>query len=164
MVDSLPPSGTDPDNQTISTNSNSKLEVIESTAYLGNFAQDSGDWTGIDEVSNGIAKVNIEGYQTEVPSVTADLTDIDALTFRIDPTYKARIHIKFDGVKEGEIDDVGDFQTLKISGLDDYGANTTVEIDAYADGGATTVRIDYIRTDPIEPESRKIELVDAGGL
>ena len=27
MVDSLPPSGTDPDNQTISTNSNGKLSV-----------------------------------------------------------------------------------------------------------------------------------------
>ena len=55
MVDSLPPSGTDPDDETISTNSNDELEVIESKAYLADFDQedqDTGDWTGIDGISN----------------------------------------------------------------------------------------------------------------
>ena len=76
MVDSLPPSGTDPDNQTIITNSSGKLsvpldggtlavgssgkvQVFGSRVYLADFKQDPGDWTGIenDKVSNGYASV-----------------------------------------------------------------------------------------------------------
>ena len=91
MVESLPPaSGTDPDNETIMTNSNGKLsvpldgltldvgssgkvELIETRPYLGNFGQDSGDWTGIDSVSGGIATVEVEDeFDEPKASVTAD--------------------------------------------------------------------------------------------
>jgi len=185
MVDSLPPSGTDPDNQTIITNSNEKLsvpldgetldvgssgkvQVIQSTAYLGNFAQDSGDWTGIDSVSDGIATVNVPDGSTASASVTADLTDIDALNFRINPGGWFDITIYFDGVIEGEIDSVYNFQTLEISGLD-YGPNTTVTIEGYNTNNIPeSLEIDYVRGNPIlktsESEYTKIELVDAGGL
>jgi len=162
MVDSLPPSGTDPDNQTIITNSNSKLQVIQPIGYLADFDQDSGDWTGIDSVEDGIAKVNVPEAQLEYASVTADLTNIDALTFRIDPGRG--IAIFFDGVKEGGIDgSEGSFQTLEIRGLN-YGTNTTVKIEGGGYYPAETFRIDYVRSNIIQPESRKIELVDTGGL
>ena len=184
MVDSLPPSGTDLDNETIITNSNDelsvpldddflavgssgKVEVIGSTQYyLGNFAQDSGDWTRIDSVSDGIATVKQADFPEEPQqstSVTADLTNVDKLTFRIDPTDANSVAIRFDGIKEGQIDAADGFQTLEISGLD-YGANTTVKIHDTFGNLDETFRIDYVRGNPIQPESRKIELVDTGGL
>ena len=181
MVDLLPPSGTDPDNQTIITNSNGKLsvaldgvtldvgssgkvEVIEPTKYLGNFAQDSGDWTGIDSVSDGIATVNVPSESSASASVTADLTDIDKLNFRIELKALLSLEIEFDGIREGEIGSTDGFYTLEISGLDDYGANTTVTMNGIdiEEGGA--FRIDYVRSNVIQPESRKVELVDTGGL
>jgi hypothetical protein len=167
MVYSLAPSGTDPDNKTIMTNSNDKLEVIESTAYLANFDQDSGDWTGIDSVEDGIATVNVQS-QSELPksaSVTADLTDIDLLNFRI-KVYELNVNIKVDGVKLATIGHGDDFKTLEISGLDEYGADTEVRIQAFLGhfGATGAFTIDYIRGNPIQPESRKFELVDAGGL
>ena len=186
MVDSLPPSGTDPDNKTIITNSNDKLsvpldgtslavgssgkvEVFEPTAYLGNFDQDSGDWTGIDYVDeDGIATVFIGYDRTTSASVSADLTDVDALNFRINLIY-GKIKIKFDEVQEGQMDPTDGYRTLEISGLDHYGPNTTVTIEAdhYREGRTPNpgeFRIDYVRGNPIQPESRKIELVDTGGL
>jgi hypothetical protein len=185
MVDSLAPSGIDPDNKTIITNSNDKLsvaldgetlavgssgkvEVFQTTAYLGNFDEDSGDWTGIGSVSNGIAKVNVETYD-QLPrsaSVTADLTDVDVLNFRI-KVYELQVKIKVDGVQLFSMWDTDDFVKVEIDGLDDYGANTTVTIEAYDDyNGRDTgyFKIDYVRGNPIQPESRKIELVDTGGL
>jgi len=183
MVDSLPPSGTsgtDPDNETIMTNSNGKLsvpldgttldvgssgkvEVIEPTKYLGNFAQDSGDWTGIDSVSDGIATVNVGFESTASASVTADLTDIDVLNFRV-RAGACSLAIEFDGIEEGSRDATHDFVTVEISGLDNYGANTTVTIKGISPTNMGTFWIDYVRSNPIQPESRKIELVDTGGL
>jgi len=162
MVDSLPPSGTAPDNETISTNSNDKLEVIESTAYLGNFDQDSGDWTGIDSVSDGIAKVNVPDESKASASVTADLTDIDTLTFRI-RAGACSLDIEFDGIREGQTYSTSGFRTLEISGLDNYGPNTTVTIEGNSPTNSGTFWIDYVRAE-IQPESRKFELVDIGGL
>ena len=184
MVDSLPPSGTDLDNETIITNSNDelsvpldgatldvgssgKVKVIGSTQYyLGNFNQDFGDWTGFDRFEYGRASIHVPSL-SDLPdsaSVTADLTDIDVLTFRIDVT-ELRVKIKFDGIKEATINDTYGWQTLEISGLDDYGTNTTVTIEAYDEynGGPGWLQIDYVRS-VIESESRKIELVDTGGL
>ena len=184
MVDSLPPSGIDPDDETISTNSNDKLEVIESTAYLANFAQDSGDWTGFDSVNEDfggwtfIDDDDVEGgyavvfpdVESDLPksaSVTADLTGIDVLNFRI-VVHELYVKIKVDGIELVSIDDTDGFKTLEIRGLDDYdfGTNSTVTIEAYDDwnGSVGQFRIDYIRSNPIQPESRKIELVDTGGL
>ena len=183
MVDSLPPSGTsgtDPDNETIITNSNGnlsvplddefldvgssgKVELIETTYYLANFGQDSGDWTGIDSVSDGIAKVNVPSESSASASVTADLTDIDKLNFRIELKALLSLEIEFDGIREGEIGSTDGFYTLEISGLDDYGANTTVTMNGIDGEGAGAFRIDYIRS-VIQPESRIIELVDSGGL
>ena len=183
MVDSLPPSGTDPDNETIMTNSNGnlsvpldgttldvgssgKVEVIASAQYyLGNFAQDSGDWTGIDSVSDGIAKVNYPREGSRSASVTADLTDIDKLNFRI-KVSGLRVKIKVDGIELVSIDDSDGWQTIEISGLDDYdfGTNSTLTLEAYYryyESGEFF--IDYIRSNPIT-ESRIIELVDTGGL
>jgi hypothetical protein len=185
MVDSLPPSGTDPDNETIITNSNDKLSValdgatldvgsfgkvkaFETTQYLANFDQDSGDWTGIDNdnVSSGDAKVYVDDV-SELPksaSVTADLTDIDVLNFRI-YVYKLKVRIKVDGVELFSIGHMDDMQIVEISGLDDFGTNSTVEIEAYDDWNGNTERfyIDFVRSNIIKPESRKIELVDIGG-
>jgi hypothetical protein len=189
MVDSLPPSGIDPDSETIITNSNGKLSVpldgvtldvgssgkvkdFESTYYLGDFDQDSGDWTGIDDdnVEDGIASVWVNTYE-EFPvsaSVTADLTGIDVLNVRIE-VYELNVRIKVDGVELvslGHMD--GQYQTLEISGLDDYdfGTNSTLTIEAYDDwaGEKGVFYIDYVRGNPIQSESRKIELVDTGGL
>jgi hypothetical protein len=167
MVDSLAPSGTDPDNKTIITNSNDELEVFESTVYLGDFDQDSGDWTGISSVSDGIAKVNVES-QSDLPksaSVTADLTDVDVLNFRI-KVYELNVNIKVDGIELATIGHGDNFKTLEISGLDNYGTNSTVKIEAFLDhfGATGAFTIDYIRSEPIQPESRKFELVDTGGL
>jgi hypothetical protein len=177
MVDSLPPSGIDPDNETIITNSNDKLsvpldgltldvgssgkvEVFETTAYLGNFEWHSGDWTGFDEAGDGYATVNEESGASA--SVTADLTGIDVLTFRID-VYQIQVKIKFDGITEATLDPTGSFYKLQISGLDHYGPNTTVTIEPIGGNGTGEFRIDYVRSNPIT-ESRKIELVDTGGL
>ena len=189
MVDSLPPSGTDPDNKTIISNSNGKLsvplddeflavgssgkvEVVRPTQYyLANFEQDYGDWTGIDSVSDGIAKVNVPSKSSASASVTADLTDVDVLNFRVRAS-SCQLSIYFDGLPnlEGSTNNTGGFVTVEISGLDDYGANTTVTLGG-ADGwddDAGTFWIDYVRStsqpEPIQPESRKIELVDTGGL
>ena len=193
MVDSLPPSGTDLDNETIISNSNGKLsvpldggtldvgssgkiEVFETTQYLGNFAQDTGDWTGISisNVEDGVATVWVD--ESELPksaSVTADLTGIDVLNFRI-KAHMLKVRIKVDGVELVTLDHDRDYQTIEISGLDDYGANSTVEIEAYGaveieayDGDTYTdgaFAIDYVRGKTIQPESRKIELVDIGGV
>jgi hypothetical protein len=183
MVDSLPLSGIDPDDETIISNSNDKLsvaldgetlavgssgkvEVFESTVYLGDFDQDSGDWTGISSVSDGIAKVNVES-QSDLPksaSVTADLTDVDVLNFRI-KVYELNVYIKVDGIELATIGHGDNFKTLEISGLDNYGTNSTVKIEAFKDhfGATGAFNIDYIRGNPIQPESRKIELVDTGG-
>jgi len=183
MVDSLPPSGTsgtDPDNETIITNSNGnlsvplddefldvgssgKVELIETTYYLANFGQDSGDWTGIDSVSDGIAKVNVPSESSASASVTADLTDIDKLNFRIELKALLSLEIEFDGIREGEIGSTDGFYTLEISGLDDYGPNTTVTMNGIDGEGAGAFRIDYVRG-LIQPGSRIIELVDSGGL
>ena len=171
MVDSLPPSGTDPDNKTIMTNSNGKLEVIESTAYLANFDEDSGDWTGFDSVyssgDNSYAEVFVRD-EKPLPSsvsVTADLTGIDVLNFRIELT-DVNVKIKVDGIELVTVDGDG-FQTLEISGLDEYdfGTNSTLTIEAYEamDNYVSDFKIDYIYG-LIQPESRKIELVDTGGL
>ena len=186
MVDSLPPSGTDPDNKTIISNSNGKLsvplddeflavgssgkvEVVGPTQYyLANFEQDSGDWTGIDSVSDLTRAIVLVDDESELPksaSVTADLTGIDVLTFKIDVDY-LQVKIKFDGIKEATINDTVGFQTLEISGLDHYGTNTTVEIEAYDiyDYGDAEFKIAWVRGSVSQPESRKIELVDTGGL
>jgi hypothetical protein len=185
MVDSLPPSGTDPDNQTIISNSNGKLsvplngvnldvgssgkvQVFETTYYLGDFAQDSGDWTGIDNVAGGDAEVHVPS-ESELPksvSVTADLTDIDVLKFRIEVT-ELNVKFKFDGVELASINQgFGGWKTLEIRGLDDFGANTTVTIEAVDGYNGVTgwFQIDYVRGNIIQPESRKMELVDTGGL
>ena len=153
------------DGETLAVGSSGKVKVFESTQYyLGNFAQDSGDWTGIDEVSNGIASVYKAEGETASASVTADLTDVDVLNFRID-SPSMPLEILFDGNKEGEIKTNNNgFETLEISGLDNYGANTTVKIEdgqLYDEG---TFWIDYIDGKLIQPESRIIELVDTGGL
>ena len=191
MVDSLPPSGTDPDNETIITNSNGKLSVplddefldvgssgevklFESTVYLANFGQDSGDWTGIDRIgdsSDGFGYANVDvSDESELPrsaSVTADLTGIDVLNFRI-LVHELYVKIKVDGIELVSIDDTDGFKTIEIRGLDDYdfGTNSTVTIEAYDDwnGQAGLFLIDYVRSEPIQPESRIIELVDTGGL
>ena len=191
MVDSLPPSGTsgtDPDNETIITNSNGKLsvpladvslavrssgkieviettETTETTVSLGKFDQDFGDWTGFDRFEEGIASIHVPSL-SDLPdsaSVTADLTDIDVLTFRIDVT-ELRVKIKFDGIKEATINDTYGWQTIEISGLDNYGTNTTVTIEAYDEyeGGPGWLQIDYVRG-LIQPESGIFELVDTGG-
>ena len=167
MVDSLPPSGTDPDSKTIITNSNDKLEVIESTAYLAYFDrdnQDSGDWTGIDHVSNSGGTVWVDKSELPVSaSVTADLTGIDVLNFRIELT-DVNVKIKVDGVELVSVEADG-FQTLEISGLDEYdfGTNSTLTIEAFEamDTAVAAFYIHYIRG-PIQPKSRKIELVDTG--
>ena len=169
MVDSLPPSGTDPDDETISTNSNDKLEVIESTAYLADFDQedqDTGDWTGIDSIGNSGGRVWVD--KSELPrsaSVTADLTGIDVLNFRIELT-DVNVKIKVDGVELVSVEADG-WQTLEISGLDEYdfGTNSTLTIEAYEamDNAVSHFDIRYVYG-PIQPKSRKIELVDTGGL
>jgi len=169
MVDSLPPSGTDPDNETISTNSNDKLEVIESTAYLADFDQedqDTGDWTGIDDIRNSGGSVWVD--KSELPrsaSVTADLTGIDVLNFRLE-INDVNIKIKVDGIELVSVEADG-WQTIEISGLDEYdfGTNSTLTIEAYEamDTYVSAFYIDYVYG-PIQPESRKIELVDTGGL
>jgi NADPH-dependent 7-cyano-7-deazaguanine reductase QueF-like protein len=181
MVESLPPSGTAPDNETIITNSNDelsvpldgltldvgssgKVEVFESTQYyLASFEDnDSGDWTGIDSVSNGKARVNVQS-KSELPksaSVTADLTGIDVLTFRIDYSF-VNVKIKVDEVELVTVEADG-WKTVEISGLDNYGTNTTVTIEAYE--GTGYFDIDYIRGNIIQSESRIVELVDTGGL
>jgi len=167
MVDSLPPSGTDPDDETISTNSNDKLEVIESTAYLAYFDrdnQDTGDWTGIDHIGNSGGRVWVDKSELPVSaSVTADLTGIDVLNFRIELT-DVNVKIKVDGVELVSVEADG-WQTLEISGLDEYdfGTNSTLTIEAYEamDNYVSAFHIDYVYG-PIQPESRKIELVDTG--
>jgi len=185
MVDSLPPSGTDPDNQTIITNSNGKLsvpldggtlavgssgkvQVFGSRVYLADFKQDPGDWTGIenDKVSNGYASVFVS--EDELPrsaSVTADLTDIDVLNFRID-VHDLKVKIKFDGDELAKLYHADGYQTVEVSGLDDFGTNTTVTIEAYEgdNGDFGAFVIDYVRGNIIQPDSRIIELVDTGGL
>jgi hypothetical protein len=182
MVDSLPPSGTDPDNQTIMTNSNGKLsvpldgetldvgssgkvEVFDSTEYyLADFEQDSGDWTGFDEAGGGYGEVNLAEGETRSASVTADLTGIDVLIFRIQ-VHELYVKIKFDGIEESNTYDTGGAQTIEISGLDHYGPNTTVTIEAVDENDrAGTFWIYYIRGSVIQPESRIVELVDTGGL
>jgi len=186
MVDSLPPSGTDPDNKTIMTNSNGKLSVplegtfldvgssgkvkfFETTQYyLADFYQDSGDWTGIDEVEYGSAIVDCRGENPlpQSASVTADLTGIDVLNIRIE-VNDLKVKIKVDGIELGTLEDAYDYQTLEISGLDnyDFGTNSTLTIEAYEamDNYVSDFKIDYIYG-LIQPESRKIELVDTGGL
>ena len=186
MVDSLPPSGTDPDNQTIISNSNGKLSVplegtfldvgssgkvkfFETTQYyLADFEQDSGDWTGIDRIypdlENGVAKVNVPTESTASASVTADLTDIDELTFRVS-AGACLLAIEFDGVELVSIDATSDFVTVEISGLDnyDFGTNTTVTIIGDSPNNMGTFWIDYVRSNPI-PESKIIELVDTAGF
>jgi hypothetical protein len=179
MVDSLPPSGTDLDNQTIISNSNDelsvalddefldvgssgKVKVFEPTYYLSNFDQDSGDWTGIDSVSDGIATVNVPDQTIHSASVTADLTGIDALKFRV-RAGACSLEFEFDGNLEGSTYATSDFVTLEISGLDHYGANTTVKIEADPGPNSGTFWIDYVRG-LSQPKSRKIELVDTGGL
>ena len=180
----MPPSGTDPDNETIITNSNGKLsvpldrgtldvgssgkvEVFDSTQYwLANFDQDFGDWTGFDYVDDGEVQVSVDD-EWDLPksaSVTADLTGIDVLTFKIE-VNNLEVKIKFDGIKEATINDTYGWQTLEISGLDDYGTNTTVTIEAYDEynGGPGWLQIDYVRG-LIQPESGIFELVDTGGL
>jgi hypothetical protein len=187
MVDSLPPSGTDPDNETISTNSNDELSVALDdatldvgssgkvevfqlpTVYLANFDeddQDTGDWTGIDSVSDGIAKVWVD--KSELPrsaSVTADLTGIDVLNVRI-YSNDVNVKIKVDGIELVTVEEDG-WKTLEISGLDEYdfGTNSTLTIEAYEaiDNAVAAFRIDYVRG-LIQPKSKKIELVDTGGL
>ena len=188
MVDSLPPSGTDPDNETIITNSNGKLsvpldgptlnvgssgkvQVFASRPYLANFDQDSGDWTGIDRIGDsrngfGYAYVDVSD-ESELPrsaSVTADLTGIDVLNFRIEVS-DLQVKIKVDGVELFSTVDTDEYQTIEIRGLDDYGANSTVEIEAYDgyNGDPAAFAIDYVRG-LIQPGSRIIELVDTGGL
>ena len=166
MVDSLPPSGIDPDNQTIITNSNDELEVISTAYYLANFAQDSGDWTGIDSVSNGIAKVNVGDESSASASVTADLTDIDKLNFRIELKALRSLQIEFDGIEEFSIGQTNGFVTVEISGLDnyDFGTNSTLTLEAYDRYEPNAAfYIDYVYG-LIQPESRKVELVDTGGL
>jgi hypothetical protein len=188
MVDSLPPSGTDPDSETIITNSNGKLRVpldgetlgvgssgkvkaFELTQYyLGSFEDnDSGDWTGFSKVEDGIGTVYVYD-KWDLPmsaSVTADLTGIDVLNLRME-VYDLKVRIKVDGVELASITDSDGYQTLEISGLDDYdfGTNSTVEIEAYDEYNNNTgnFRIDYIRSNLIQPKSRIIELVDTGGL
>jgi hypothetical protein len=189
MVDSLPPSGIDPDSETIITKSNGKLsvplddatlavgssgkvQVFETTQYLGSFEdQDFGDWTGFDRFmdENGQTSAYVEVYdESELPvsvSVTADLTYIDVLELRIN-VYVPQVRIKVDGIELAIINDTSGFETVEISGLDDYdfGTNSTLTIEAY---GSTynlgDFRIDYVRS-LIQPKSRKIELVDTGGL
>jgi hypothetical protein len=186
MVDSLPPSGTDPDSKTIITNSNDelsvpldgmnldvgssgKVEFFDSIGYVASFEDnDSGDWTGIDKISSvGRAVVFVDGI-SDLPqsaSVTADLTDIDVLTFKI-KVDRLKVYIKFDGIIEGSITPDGyGYQTIEMSGLDKHGSNTTVTIEAYEDWNGETgqLRLAYVRG-IIEPESRKIELCDTGGL
>ena len=190
MVDSLPPSGTsgtDPDNKTIITNSNGKLsvpldggtldvgssgeiEVFDSTQYyLANFDQDSGDWTGIDNVTeDGKAEVNVPKGETEYASVTADLTGIDKLNFRV-AAYSCSLAIKFDGIEQFSTGKTNDFVTVEISDIDDYGANTTVTLIGHmpynsSDYDKGKLKIDYIRGSVIQPGSRIVELVDTGGL
>ena len=181
MVDSLPPSGTDPDNQTIITNSNGKLsvpldgltldvgssgkvELIETRPYLGNFGQDSGDWTGIDSVSDGIAKVDVADGEWRSASVTADLTGINKLNFRFSSSVELDIY--FDQIEEYSTGATDGYRRVEISGLDSYGADTEVMIQvnaAYHGDDPGALWIDYVRSDPIQPQSRKIELVDTGG-
>ena len=180
MVDSLPPSGTDPDDETIITNSNGKLsvpldgltldvgssgrvQVFESTPYLANFEQDSGDWTGIESVSGGLATVNAENEFDGFPmaTVTADLTDVDILKLRIDPEDLA-IAIYLDGNFQGTITETGGFVTFESSGLD-YGADTTISIEARDDNPDGTFKIDYVQGIN-KPESGIFKLVDTGGL
>jgi hypothetical protein len=174
MVDSLPPSGTAPDNKTISTNSNDKLQVIESTAYLAYFnrdnqdypaSQNTGDWTGIDDIGNSGGRVWVD--KSELPrsaSVTGDLTGIDVLNFRIH-CNDVNVKIKVDEVELVTVEADG-YQTLEISGLDEYdfGTNSTLTIEAYEamDTQVSSFHIDYVYG-LIQPESRKIELVDTGG-
>ena len=168
MVDSLPPSGTDPDDETISTNSNDKLEVIESTAYLADFDQedqDTGDWTGIDDIGNSGGRVWVDKSELPVSaSVTADLTGIDVLNVRIN-SNDVNVKIKVDGIDLVTVEADG-WKTLEISGLDEYdfGTNSTLTIEAYEaiDNPVSSFYIDYVYG-LIQPESRKIELVDTGG-
>ena len=180
MVDSLPPSGIDPDSETIISNSNGKLsvaldgltldvgssgkvQVFETRPYLGNFDQDSGDWTEIDSVSNGIAKVDVADGEWRSPSVTADLTGINKLNFRF--SSSVGLDIFFDGTEEYSTGATEGFRRVEISGLDSYGADTEVMIQvnaAYHGDDPGTLWIDYVRSDPIQPQSRKIELVDIG--
>ena len=181
MVDSLPPSGTDPDNETIISNSNGKLsvaldgltldvgssgkvKVFDSTqCYLANFDQDSGDWTGIDSVSNGIAKVDVAEGEWRSASVTADLTGINKLNFRFSSSVELDIY--FDQIEEYSTGATDGYRRVEISGLDSYGADTEVMIQvnaAYHGDDPGALWIDYVRSDPIQPQSRKIELVDIG--
>jgi len=180
MVDSLPPSGTDPDNKTIITNSKGKLsvpladaslavkssgevKVFEPTVYLDNFDQGSGDWTGIESVSGGLATVNAENEFDGFPmaTVTADLTDVDILKLRIDPE-DLYIAIYLDGNFQGTITETEGFVTFEISGLD-YGADTTISIEARDDSPDGTFKIDYVQGIN-KPESGIFKLVDTGGL
>ena len=180
MVDSLPPSGTDPDNETIMTNSNGKLsvplddaslavgssgavEVFQPTVYLDNFDQGSGDWTGIESVSGGLATVNVENEFDGYPmaTVTADLTDVDILKLRIDPEDNY-IVIYLDGNYQGQIHETEGFATLESSGLD-YGADTTISLEARDDSPSGTFKIDYVQGIN-KPESGIFKLVDTGDV
>jgi hypothetical protein len=187
MVDSLPPSGTDPDNETIITNSNDELSVpldgytldVGSSgkvkafkpteyylAYFDKEDQDTGDWTGFDSVIDIGAKVWVEDRELPVSaSVTADLTGIDVLTFRI-YCRDVNVKIKVDEVELVSVEE-DDWKTIEISGLDEYGTNSTVTIEAYEalDNAVAGFTIDYVRSNPIKRESRprKVELVDTGG-
>jgi hypothetical protein len=187
MVDSLPPSGTDPDNQTIITNSKGKLsvpldrgtldvgpsgevKVFDSTQYyLASFNQDSGDWTGIDRFQDGgFAKVVVPEGETKSASVTADLTDIDKLDFRID-VWNLGLKIEFDGIEQFSTGDTNVPVTVEISDIDDYGANTTVTFIGHlpydsSDYDKGKFYIDYIRSKITQSEPRIVELVDTGGL
>ena len=98
-------------------------------------------------------------------TVTADLTGIDIFKLRIDPEDFA-IAIYLDGNYQGRITETEGFVTLESSGLDNYGPNTTVTIEGADDYDSGTFWIDYVYGNIIQPEpaSKKIELVDTGGL
>jgi hypothetical protein len=167
MVDSLPPSGIDPDNQTIITNSKGKLSVP-----LDGLTLDVGSSGKVQVFESTVYLAESIGFnvdESELPkseSVTADLTDMPKLTFRVD-LDDLQVKIKVNGVELASTHPTGSFQTLEISGLEDYdfGTNSTITIEAYDvyGTGPGSFSLDYIQG-LNQPKSRKVKLLDSGGL
>jgi hypothetical protein len=148
------------------TNSNGKLSVPLADASLS--VPSSGKVevfhpTVYDEDDFGEVVVKDESNLPKSVSVSADLTDVDLLKFRIE-AEDLKVSIKFDGDELATMDDAYGYNTVEISGLEDYGTNTTVTIEVvqWLDEYWAYLRVAYVRGIN-KPESGIFKLVDTGG-